>query len=163
MSHSAGRGGRAVFLIGLFKLVKATVLVIVGVAGVLGAAEVWLDNAAARLAWAGAFPGRETLRHGIAGLLAVDEKTIRHVGYAAIGYAAVFGVEGTALLLRKSWAEWLVVGVTASFIPLEVYELHHRFGVGKLVALAVNVAIAAYLAWDRLRSTAAARPVSPAA
>jgi uncharacterized membrane protein (DUF2068 family) len=163
MSHSEGNSDRVVLGIGIFKLVKAIALVIIGVASVLGFAESWIEEAAARLAWAGAFPGSETLRHGVADLMAVNERTIRHVGYAALGYALVFATEGTGLLLRKPWAEWLVVGVTASFIPLEIYELHHRFGPGKLVALAANVAIAIYLAWDRLRSPATARPASPAA
>jgi uncharacterized membrane protein (DUF2068 family) len=53
-------------------------------------------------------------------------------------------------LLRRRWAEWLTVFVTASFIPLELYELSRRFGPGKLVALVLNVAIALYLVWRRL-------------
>ena len=163
MGHSSGSGGRIVFAIGLFKLAKAIILVVLGVASILVVAEGWVEEAATRLAWTGAFPGRETLRHGLTNLLAVNERTFRHVGYAALGYAAVFTVEGVGLLLRKSWAEWLVVAVTASFIPVEIYELHHRFGAGKVVALVVNIAIAVYLAWDRLRSTAAARRASPAA
>jgi uncharacterized membrane protein (DUF2068 family) len=159
MSDSSRSNG-LVLAIGIFKMVKAIGLIILGVASVLGAAETWLEEAAARLAWTGAFPGRETLRHALANMLAVDEKTVRHVGYAALGYAVVFAVEGTGLLLRKPWAEWLVVGVTASFIPLELYELHHEPSVGKVAALVVNVAIAVYLAWDRMHSTAGARPAS---
>ena len=31
--------------------------------------------------------------------------------------------EGVSLLLRKRWAEYFTVIVTASFIPLEIYEL----------------------------------------
>jgi uncharacterized membrane protein (DUF2068 family) len=46
---------------------------------------------------------------------------------------------------RRRWAEWLTVIVTGSFVPLEVYELAHRAGWGKVVALALNLAIVGYL------------------
>ena len=39
----------------------------------------------------------------------------------------------------------MTVGVTASFIPFEVYEIVEHFGPGKVVALVLNVAIAGYL------------------
>jgi uncharacterized membrane protein (DUF2068 family) len=148
--HAQGSDGVA-FGIGVFKLVKATVLIAIGVASLMGVAESWIEEAAQRIAWSGAFPGRATLRLAVADLMSVDEETIRRVGIAALCYAAVFATEGAGLVLRKRWAEWLVVGVTASFIPLEVYELWHRFGVGKLVALALNVAIGGYLLWERVR------------
>src|ERR1700744_509745 len=41
-------------------------------------------------------------------------------------YAAVFAVEGIGLWMEKRWAEWLTVVVTASLIPLEVWEMFHR-------------------------------------
>ncbi len=52
----------------------------------------------------------------------------------------------------------LTVVVTASFIPLEVYELLRRPGPGKAFAVALNVAIVAYLA--RRRMTADAGQIS---
>jgi uncharacterized membrane protein (DUF2068 family) len=165
MESAAERRARVVFAIGVFKLVKATLLVGLGLASILGLADDLAERVAHAFKWAGAFPGRATMRHLLARLMSVDERTLREVGIAALGYAAVFTVEGVGLLSRKHWAEWVVVGVTASFIPLEIYELHHHFGVGKLVALGLNVAIAVYLAWDRLRGTppllkpTASRPV----
>lgn len=151
MGRDLHGSNRVVFSIGVFKLLKATVLIALGVASLLGVAETWLEDAAQRIAWSGAFPGRTTLRHAVADLMSVDERTIRRLGIAALCYAVVFTVEGVGLVLGKRWAEWLVVAVTMSFIPLEIYELHHRFGVGKLAALAVNVAIGGYLLWERLR------------
>src|SRR5262249_47735664 len=51
------------------------------------------------------------------------------------------------LLLKKRWAEWLTVLVTASFVPFEVYEIAQRGGAAKIAALVLNVAIVAYLGW----------------
>jgi uncharacterized membrane protein (DUF2068 family) len=87
--------------------------------------------------------------------LALDLRDLREIGAAFIAYAAVFVVEGVGLLRRRRWAEWLTVIVTASFIPFEIYELARRPGVAKVIALALNVAIAAYLAWRRMRDRAA--------
>jgi uncharacterized membrane protein (DUF2068 family) len=93
----------------------------------------------------GFFWARELVGHGLAKLLALDGHHRHVLGLACLAYAAVFTVEGVGLVLRKPWAEWLTVIVTGSFVPLEVYELVHRPGWGKVVALAVNLAIVVYL------------------
>ena len=60
-----------------------------------------------------------------------------------------FGV-GVLLFTTAVEAQVETVVVTGSFIPIEIYELVKDFGVGKVVALIVNVAIVIYLAWRRL-------------
>jgi uncharacterized membrane protein (DUF2068 family) len=82
---------------------------------------------------------------------ALDEATAEKFGVIALAYAAVFVVEGIGLLCKKRWAEWMTVGVTASFVPVEVYELVKHFAAGKVVALALNIAIVIYLIWHRTR------------
>jgi uncharacterized membrane protein (DUF2068 family) len=49
--------------------------------------------------------------------------------------------------MQKRWAEWLTVIITASLIPLEVWELIFRPTVGKAVVVVANTAIVIYLAW----------------
>jgi hypothetical protein len=50
------------------------------------------------------------------------------------------------LLLRKRWAEYVTLAVTASFIPLELYEiLRHPDAIRVAIGL-VNVTIVWYLA-----------------
>jgi uncharacterized membrane protein (DUF2068 family) len=67
------------------------------------------------------------------------------LGYVTLAYAAVFAVEGVGLWLRKRWAEWLTTLVTASLIPLELYENLLHPSPGKVVVLIVNGAIVWYL------------------
>lgn len=67
-----------------------------------------------------------------------------------IAYTAVVLVEGTGLWLRKVWAEWVTLVATCSLIPFELYELFHRPSGRRwtvAVTLAVNLLIAAYLAY----------------
>jgi len=67
------------------------------------------------------------------------------LGWAAFFYAGLFAAEGIGLFLRKHWAEYLVVIVTGSLLPLEVYELFHKFALWKLATVAGNLLIVAYL------------------
>jgi uncharacterized membrane protein (DUF2068 family) len=67
------------------------------------------------------------------------------LGYAAFFYAALFAAEGIGLYLRKHWAEYLVVIVTGSLLPLEIWELHHKLALWKFTAVVGNLAIVCYL------------------
>jgi uncharacterized membrane protein (DUF2068 family) len=147
------RGGFIV-LIGVFKLVKAAGLMAAGAVALVARPEE-IGNAVAGLARSlGLAPGHRLLLQAAKELWSVDGQTARHFGFLLVGYGCVFAVEGVGLLARKRWAEWLTVIVTGSFIPFEVYELVTHFGPGKIVALAANVVILAYLLWRRLRGAA---------
>lgn len=54
-------------------------------------------------------------------------------------------IEGWALQRRHAWGPWLVVGVSGSLLPFEVYELFHRFRWIRLLVLVVNAAVVAFL------------------
>jgi uncharacterized membrane protein (DUF2068 family) len=145
-------GSGIVEVIGVFKLLKTVVLVALGVFALVGGHED-LAHALARFThWTGAFSGRELVQGALARMLSLDDRTIHRLGVASLVYAAVFAVEGIGLIMRRGWAEWLTVVVTGSFIPLEIYELAHRPGPGKVAALLVNVAIVVYLARRRLEA-----------
>ena len=60
-------------------------------------------------------------------------------------YACLFGVEGVGLFLRQKWAEWFVVIVTGSLLPLEIYEIIHKVTAAKIILTLGNLAILAYL------------------
>jgi len=66
-------------------------------------------------------------------------------------YGGLFAVEGMGLLLRKRWAEYLTVISTAGFLPVEAWEIHHRFTWAKVVVLVVNVVVVGYLIWRLVR------------
>lgn len=137
--------------IGVFKLVKMAVLIALGLAALLGAPEQIAHGLARATHWTGIFSGRAIVQRALAKLLSLDERTIHRIGLASLLYAAIFATEGINLLRKKRWAEWLTIGVTASFVPLELYELVHGPGPAKGLALGLNVAIVAYLVARRLR------------
>ena len=137
-------------LIGGFKLVKATALTALGLAGLLGVAHETIEGAERAVWWLGLFPGHAGVHRALVKLDNVDDATAVWYGAAKLAYEADFTVEGVGLLLGKRWAEWMTVVVTSSFIPIEIYEMVEHFSAGKVVALALNVAIVLYLVARRL-------------
>jgi len=144
-------GERVVFWIGVFKLAKATLLTALGVIGVIGMKLRLAHLVGKAIGWVGAFPGRHLLSRALGRLMALDPHATRLLGILCLGYASVFLVEGIGLLRGKRWAEWLTVFVTASFVPIEIYELVGHFRPGGVAALLLNVGIVIYLVLRRLR------------
>jgi uncharacterized membrane protein (DUF2068 family) len=67
-------------------------------------------------------------------------------------------VEGIGLALEKSWAEWLTIGLTASFLPWEIFEIAKHFTWMKVGITLLNVLVLIYLVWvQRLRLRAQRR------
>jgi len=151
MARKLAKGGdRLIAVIGVFKLVKAALLIGVGVVGLVAAPTELVHQVRHALAWFGLSPGHHGFSQLLGKLGSFDHDTARMLAVASLCYGAVFVVEGVGLLYRRRWAEWLTVIVTASFIPIEIYELAHHFSAGKIVTLIVNLAIVVYLVARRV-------------
>jgi uncharacterized membrane protein (DUF2068 family) len=84
----------------------------------------------------------------------IGSLTERRVLLAALGtliYSLFSLVEGVGLMFRVSWAGWMTIGESAFFIPIEIFELVHRYSPTVLVILALNVVIVWYLFQNRQR------------
>jgi uncharacterized membrane protein (DUF2068 family) len=133
--------------IALYKLVK--VLLLLGVAyGELRLRDASL--AAKLLSWAQTRP--YGLEHRIVAQLlewfsGLSVSRIYALRMVTLAYAAVFAVEGVGLWMEKRWAEWLTTIITASLIPLEIWEISFRPTIGKVLILLANVAVVGYLVW----------------
>jgi uncharacterized membrane protein (DUF2068 family) len=60
-------------------------------------------------------------------------------------------VEGVGLMFRASWAGFMAIGESGFFIPIEIYELMHKFTLMVLIILAINIVIVWYLFANRHR------------
>jgi uncharacterized membrane protein (DUF2068 family) len=78
-----------------------------------------------------------------AGLLTKDK--LAALSAIAFFYSALFATEGTGLYLKKRWAEYFVVIVTGSLLPLEGYEIWHRVTWAKILLTTGNLIILGYL------------------
>lgn len=70
-------------------------------------------------------------------------------------------VEGVLLYQGRTWGAGLVIGFLALLIPAELVSLERHPSPGKLVVLAINAVVVAYLVRLRLRA-GRAHGVSPA-
>ena len=137
--------------IAVYKLLKVLLLV------ALAFGEVRLRDASLTdklLVWVSARPHgleHDVVTHLIQWLSGLTTSRMHTLRIVTLAYAAVFAVEGVGLWMQKRWAEWLTTIITASLIPLEVWELCHRPSFGIAAVLVANSAIVIYLAWHVVR------------
>jgi uncharacterized membrane protein (DUF2068 family) len=137
--------GRLLRLIALFKLLKAALLIAVGVGAlkllhkdVAGAVEHWVELL--RLD-----PNNHYIDIALEKASNLRPDEIKQLGLGSMLYAGLFLTEGIGLWLEKRWAEWLTVVITSSLIPIEIYEIYRHPTAIKTAALLINIAIVAYL------------------
>lgn len=92
-------------------------------------------------------PGSHFLTEAISKVAGVGDRQLEVMAVGAVLYAALFATEGTGLLLRKVWAEYLTVVSTALLLPIEIYELTRHTTAIRIGILVANVAIVIYLIW----------------
>jgi uncharacterized membrane protein (DUF2068 family) len=141
-------------LIGLFKLVKAALLIAVGI----GAIKLLHKDLAETVQhWVQVLrvdPDNRYVHGILVKIFRVTPKQLRELSLGTFLYAGLFLTEGLGLLLQKHWAEYFTIVTTGLFIPLELYEMARHFTITKLVVTVVNVLIVWYLvARVRSRST----------
>jgi uncharacterized membrane protein (DUF2068 family) len=138
-------------LIGLFKLAKALLLIVVGI----GAIKLLHKDVADTIThWVDVLrvdPDNRFIHQMAAKAFGVTPAQLKAVSAGTFFYASLLLTEGIGLLLRKHWAEYFTVITTGALIPLEVYELVKHLTAPKVAVLAINIAIVWYLI-VRLRS-----------
>ena len=138
-------------LIAAFKLLKAILLIAVGV----GALKLLHQDAAAALdRWAamlGFDPGNQYVDSALQKLANLTPNKIKGLGGGSFVYGGLFLIEGIGLWMVRRWAEWFTVIITCSLVPVEIYEIHRHPTWVKWGVLALNLAIAFYLIY-RIRT-----------
>ncbi|MBW4027128.1 DUF2127 domain-containing protein [Acidipila rosea] len=95
----------------------------------------------------------------------IDDHRLKQISFGIFCYAALDLVEGTGLALEKTWAEYLTLILTASFLPWEFFEIIRHFTWVKVVLVLINVLVVLYLLFIlqiRAREREAAREQSSA-
>jgi uncharacterized membrane protein (DUF2068 family) len=145
------RGRTVLRLIAIFRHIKAVLLIITGMAVLRlvnpDAVQQVTDWVAAMpFATQHAFVGR-----ALAMITRLPPQRIQELAIVLFLYAALFIVEGVGLWIGKTWAEWLTIVATTSFIPFEAYEVAHKTTLLSVGILAANIAIDIYLVIRRVR------------
>jgi uncharacterized membrane protein (DUF2068 family) len=141
------RGEPVVRLIALFRIAKAILLILSGLA-VLKLLRPGAMETVMRWANQVQFPA---VQRGIAKLTSLPPRRIEELATATFLYAALFITEGAGLWMGKVWAEWLTIVATTSFIPFELYEAMKKPTMIRVGLVVLNTAIVIYLLHLRLR------------
>jgi uncharacterized membrane protein (DUF2068 family) len=135
-----------ILLIGVFKLAKGLGLLLAGFGllrllhrDVASVTEHWIEVLRVD-------PDNRFIHRALLKIFNVTPKQLRELSAGTFLYAAIFLTEGTGLLARKHWAEYMTLISTGLFIPLEIWEIHRHFTMLKLGVTVVNVLIVWYLA-----------------
>jgi uncharacterized membrane protein (DUF2068 family) len=144
-------GNRLIRLIALFKLLKAVLLIAVG----LGALHLLHQDVASVVDhWVKLLsldPGNRYIGRAIQKAGNLTPNDIKRFGVVSFLYAGLFLTEGIGLWLVKRWAEWFSVIITSSLVPVEIYEMYRHPSAIKILVLIVNVAVVGYLLY-RIRN-----------
>ncbi len=159
-SHAVDREHtRGLLLIGLFKLCKASLAVLSGVAAYhlthTDPGELAMElistlhvNPMGKMAQVLMNQADDISAHGL-----------RRLGLLSFLLAVLYLIEGGGLMLQQVWAEYLTVVMTAGAMPWEIYELAERYTIFRLGLLLANAAVVAYLAVLLYQKRRAARRV----
>lgn len=82
---------------------------------------------------------------------AVEPKHIVVVAGALAVDGVILLAEGWALHRGYTWGVWLVVAASAVLLPFEIVALVHKLSAGRVLILAVNLAIATWLLLHAIR------------
>jgi len=131
---------RVLKLIALFRLSKALLLILAG----FGALQLLRPEVAARVVErVRAYPFAMRALH--------SPQHIELIAAGAFCYAALFITEGIGLWLEKTWAEYLTLVATVSFIPFEIWEIVKKMTALRVAIVIANIAIVVYLIWRLTR------------
>jgi uncharacterized membrane protein (DUF2068 family) len=75
----------------------------------------------------------------------IDPHRLRQISAAVFVIAAMDATEGTGLILEQAWAEYVTLVLTASLLPLELWELLRRTTWMKVGLIVINLAVVVYL------------------
>jgi uncharacterized membrane protein (DUF2068 family) len=132
-------------MIAVFKFLKALLMLAIGIGAlklVHSDITAVLENLVRHF---GLDPGGRYVGAALEKAANLTPDKITSIGIGSFVYAALFLTEGIGLWLKKRWAEWFTVILTATLLPVEIYELIHHPSVARVFILLVNLAIVGFL------------------
>lgn len=136
---------RGLLLIGLFKLSKAAIALLSGVAAYH---LTHVDPGELALQLIDHLPIDPVGRLAMAIMDEADTisaRGLRHLGELSFVLAVLYLIEGGGLMAQTVWAEYLTVIMTAAAMPFEIYEMVVHYTDVRLGVLVINAAVVLYL------------------
>ncbi|MFY9947663.1 MAG: DUF2127 domain-containing protein [Candidatus Sulfotelmatobacter sp.] len=145
-------------LIALFKLLKAALLIAVGMSALHLVHRDVATVAEHLVTMFGLDPGNHYIAKALQKVADLTPNKIKGLGVVSFIYAGLFLTEGIGLWLVKRWGEWFSVIITTSLIPVEIYEIYRHPSAIKGLVLIFNIAVVGYLLYRIRHEGAGGKP-----
>jgi uncharacterized membrane protein (DUF2068 family) len=136
---------RWIIAIGAFKLLQALLFLLLGI----GAARLLhrdLMEVAEHFILAMRFnPEGHLVNLFLDKVALIDPHRLKEISVAIFAMAALDGIEGTGLVMEKAWAEFVTLVLTASFLPVEVFQIIRHVTWIRFGLMVINFAVVLYL------------------
>jgi uncharacterized membrane protein (DUF2068 family) len=144
--RARARRDRWIVLIGAFKLAQALLFLLLGI-GAIRLLHRDLVGIVEHFIYQLRFinPEGRLVNLILVKVAQIDPHRLRQISAAIFVIAAMDALEGTGLVLEQTWAEFVTLILTASLLPLEVWELVRRVTWMKLGLTVINLAVVVYL------------------
>jgi uncharacterized membrane protein (DUF2068 family) len=131
--------------IAIFKLLKALLFVAIGI-GALKLLHKDIVDVLTRIATDLRFdPDNGFISFLLDKATLITDNRLRWISIGVFSYGTLDIVEGVGLLMEKTWAEYLTLIITASFLPWEIFELLRRLTLFRVSLTFVNALVVLYL------------------
>ena len=136
---------RWIVAIGVWKLLEATLFLILGIGALKLLHKDLVDVVTRFIIDLGRDPEGHLANLILDKVAMIDPHRLKQISIAIFAGAALHVVEGVGLVLRKVWAEYVTLILTASFLPWEVIEIIRHTTWIKVGLLLLNLAVVIYL------------------
>lgn len=134
-----------IIAIGVFKLLQAALFILLGL-GAIRLLHRDLMGMAEHLILAMRFnPEGRFVNLFLEKVAMIDPHRLRQISAVIFAIAGLDIIEGTGLVLEQAWAEFVTLILTASFLPLEVFEILRHVTWIRVALVVINLAVVLYL------------------
>ncbi len=149
---------RWVMAIGALKMVEALLCILLGIGAIKLLHKDLVDEATRIITALRLDPEGRFVNLVLDKIALISPHRLKQISAGIFFYAGLHTLEGTGLVLRKKWAEYVTLILTASFLPWELFELIRRFTWIKVVLTLINIVVVLFLMfYVRMREEQRAR------
>ena len=136
---------RWIVVIGVWKLLEAALLIFLGIGALKLLHKDLVDVVTRFIIDIGRDPEGRFANLVLDKVALIDPHRLKQISMAVFAGAALHVIEGVGLVLRRVWAEYVTLILTASFLPWEVIEIIRHNTWVRVVLLLVNLAVVIFL------------------
>jgi uncharacterized membrane protein (DUF2068 family) len=136
---------RWIMAIGIWKVLEAALFILLGIGAIKLLHKDLVDVVTRFIIDLGRDPEGHFANLILEKVAMIDPHRLKEISIAIFAGAALHLIEGIGLVLRKVWAEYVTLILTASFLPWELIEIIRHVTWIKILLTLVNIAVLIYL------------------